>query len=55
MTYAEAFNTAVVINARDLELVRIYKIDGMYWATTMCASPHSQAVLVGEVRRMCKR
>lgn len=55
MTYEEAFLTAVLINSSNRELVRIYKIEGMYWATTMCASPHSQAVLVGEVRRMCRR
>lgn len=55
MSYDDAFDAAVSANMETREHIRIYKIDGMYWATTMLASPHSSAILIGEVRRMCQR
>ncbi len=55
MTYPEAFARAVEMNGINRQPVRIYKIDGMYWSTVMCASPYSSAVLIGEVRRMTPR
>ena len=55
MTYAEAFDLAVELNAGTRETVRVYKIDGMYWATTVPLSPYSSAILIGEVRRRTPR
>jgi hypothetical protein len=55
MTYEEAFDLAVELNAGTRETVRVYKIDGMYWATTTPVSPYSSAVLIGEVRRRTPR
>jgi hypothetical protein len=54
MTYEEAFNTAVAINAEARRTVYVIKyVDGTY--TPSWTPRYPNAVLIGEVRRMSPR
>jgi len=54
MTYAEAFARAVDANAETRRTVYVIRyVDGTY--TPSWSQSYPNAVLIGEVRRMCKR
>ena len=54
MTYCEAFDKAVSINANTFHPVFIYK-SGEEYFVMLSWFYFSAAVLIGEVRRMCPR